>query len=269
MSAIDKVFAGSIPAIYESYMVPMVFQAYAADLAARVAAQAPRDVLEIAAGTGAVTRELVRRLPRDSIVTATDLNQAMLDVASVNSSAGDVRFHACDAMHLPFPSRSHDAVVCQFGVMFFPDKAKAYGEARRVLRPGGLYAFNVWDSLDLNPFTAVVEEAVANAFPSDPPGFFRRTPFGYHDEAEISAALAEAGFGDVQAETVTFPSRAPSAAHVAVALCQGTPMRSEIEQRAPGRLEEITQQVAGMLEAAFGKGPVESPMQAIVFEART
>ncbi len=268
MAATDKVFTGSIPVIYESHMVPMVFTPYAADLARRIVAHAPQHVLEIAAGTGAVTRELVKQLPPGSTITATDLNQAMLDVAGARLSSGNLHFQACDAMQLPFGAQSQDAVACQFGVMFFPDKQVAYGEARRVLRPGGHFAFNVWDRLEANPFTAMVEDAMAAVFPADPPAFFRRTPFGYHDKDAISATLAAAGFRDVRAETVTLPSRAPSAGHVAVALCQGTPMRSEIEQRAPGRLQEITEQVSAAIEAALGKGPLETPMQAIVFEAR-
>ena len=268
MSATDKVFSGSVPSIYESHMVPMLFQPYAAELAARVAAEGPLHVLETACGTGAVTAELLKQLPRDSAITATDLNQAMLDVAAAKLPSGAVRMRSCDAMQLPFPPQSYDAVVCQFGVMFFPDKQVGYREARRVLKEGGTFFFSVWDALEANPVSLAVHEALAEAFPVNPPAFFRRTPFGYHNEAQIIAELTHAGFSDVVADVVALPSRAASARHVAVAMCQGTPLLGEIEQRAPGRVEDVTDLVAAALEDEFGTGPIEAPMQAIVFEAR-
>ena len=267
MTATDKVFSGSIAAIYESHMVPLLFAPYAVEVAGRVAAHAPGDVLEVAAGTGAVTAELARQLPHGSTITATDLNQAMLDVAATKISDSRVRMRSCDALSLPFADGSFDAAVCQFGAMFFPDKLTAYREARRVLRDGGRYYLSVWDAIDSSPFFAVVTEAVAAAFPSDPPGFFPRTPYGYYDVAAITAALREAGFSDVGSDKLTLPSRAPSAASVAMALCQGTPLRSEIEQRTPRGLAEVTGLAQRALEECFGRGPVETTMRAILFEA--
>jgi SAM-dependent methyltransferase len=267
MSATDKVFSGSIATIYESHMVPLLFAPYAVEMAARVAAHAPTAVLEVAAGTGAVTAELLRQLPRETTITATDLNQGMLDVAAAKLSDRRLRLRSCDALDLPFEDQTFDAVVCQFGVMFFPDKLTAYREARRVLRKGGTYFLSVWDTLDSSPFFDVVTAAMAQAFPQDPPAFFRRTPYGYNDVAAITATLAEAGFGGITSDKVTFPSTAPSAAHVAMALCQGTPLRSEIEQRAPDGLAEATEVAERAIEQAFGKGPVETTMRAILFEA--
>lgn len=268
MADSDKVFSGSIATIYESHMVPLLFAPYAVEMASRVAANAPKDVLEVAAGTGAVTAELLRQLPKDATLTATDLNQGMLDVAAAKITDRRARLRSCDAQQLPFPDQSFDAVVCQFGVMFFPDKLTAYREARRVLRKGGSYFLSVWDTLDTSPFFAVVTEAVAAAFPQDPPGFFRRTPYGYNDVDAITASLGEAGFAAVSADKVTFPSRANSAADVAMALCQGTPLRSEIEQRAPDRLADVTEIARRAVEQAFGSGPVESTMRAILFGAQ-
>ena len=268
MTATDKVFSGSIAAIYESHMVPLLFAPYAVEMAGRVAAHAPAAVLEVAAGTGAVTVELLRQLPTDVTMTATDLNQGMLDVAAAKISDRRLHMRSCDALDLPFQDSSFDAVVCQFGVMFFPDKLTAYRQAHRVLRNDGSYFLSVWDTLETSPFFAVVTDAVAAAFPADPPGFFRRTPYGYNNVAAITAMLGEAGFADVKSDKVTFPSRAPSAAHVAMALCQGTPLRSEIEQRAPDGLLEITRVAERAVEKAFGKGPVETTMRAILFEAQ-
>jgi len=268
MAATDKAFSGTVAALYESHMVPMLFMPYAVEMAARVAAHSPHDVLEIAAGTGAVTAELLARLPREATITATDLNQAMLDVAAAKISDRRVRMRSCDAQNLPFPDASFDAAVCQFGAMFFPDKLTAYREARRVLRTGGTYFASVWDDLESNPLAAVVQEAVAAAFPDNPPGFFRRTPHGYFDVSAITATLSEAGFANVESEKLTLPCRASSAEHVARAFCQGTPLRPEIEQRAAQRLDEITDRAAQALREAFGKGPVETTMRAIFFAAQ-
>ena len=267
MAETDKVFSGSIAALYDSHMVPLLFAAYAAETAGRVASHSPSSVLEIAAGTGAVTAEMLRQLPRDVTITATDLNQGMLDVAAEKLADRRVRLRICDAQDLPFGDESFDAVVCQFGAMFFPDRPTAYREARRVLRKDGVYVLSVWGPIENSPFFAVVHDKVASLFPDDPPGFFRRTPYGYHDAEAIAAALREAGFASVEAQSVTLPSRAPSADDVALALCQGTPLRNEIEQRAPDGLARVTEAAAGALRAHFGSGPVETTMQAIIFEA--
>lgn len=267
MAVTDKAFTGSVAALYESHMVPMLFAPYAAEMAQRVAAHPTRDLLEIAAGTGAVTAELLRQLPGANSIIATDLNQAMLDVAATKLGDSRLQFRSCDAQNLPFADASFDAVVCQFGAMFFPDRLAAYREARRVLREGGTYFLSVWDDLESNPFAAVVHEAVAGCFPDNPPGFFRRTPHGYFDVAAITATLREAGFTSVRSERLALPCRAPSAAHVAHAFCQGTPLRNEIEARAPERLGEVTGVAAVALRKAFGDGPVVTTMRAIFFEA--
>jgi len=223
MSEVDKTFTGSIAEVYETYFVPLIFAPYARDLAPRVAAASPQRVLEIAAGTGVVTRALRALLPPSVEIVATDLNQAMLDVAAKTVTGGTVEWRQADAMALPFADASFDAVVCQFGAMFFPDKAKAFAETRRVLRPGGTFHFNVWDRIVDNEFTDVVTDALAAMFPDDPPRFMARTPHGYHDVNAIRAHLKAAGFEDVSVATVTERSR-PS-----------TSVSSPIAARAPRR----------------------------------
>ena len=267
MTVTAKAFSGSVAALYESHMVPMLFTPYGVAVAARVAALAPHDVLEIAAGTGAVTVDLLRQLGGDARIIATDLNQAMLDIAGAKISDSRLRLQACDAQQLPFADGSFDAVVCQFGAMFFPDKLTAYREARRVLRKGGTYFLSVWDDLDSNPIADVVHRTAGAMFPDDPPQFFRRLPHGYNDVPVITATLASAGFGAVHSERITLPCRSASAADAAMAMCQGTPLRPEIEQRAPGRLGAVTEEVARALAQSFGTGPVDTTMRAILFQA--
>ena len=187
----DKVFAGSIPKLYDTYLVPLIFEPYAADLVNRLRARPLSRVLEIAAGTGVVTRALASALPESATIVATDLNQAMLDQASVVGTKRAVEWRQADAMQLPFPDATFDAVACQFGVMFFPDKPKAFSEARRVLRPGGIFIFNVWDRIEENEFAHTVTTALESVFPKDPPRFMARTPHGYHDRSHIARDLAK------------------------------------------------------------------------------
>jgi SAM-dependent methyltransferase len=261
----DKVFAGSIPKVYEAYLVPLLFAPYAADLANRLAARSPNRVLELAAGTGVVTRSLASVLPEAVSIVATDLNQPMLDHAAALGTKRPVEWRQADAMQLPFPDESFDAVVCQFGVMFFPDKRGAFAEARRVLRPGGRFVFNTWDRLEHNEFEDTVTAAVAALFPQDPPRFFARTPHGYHDVATIENDLRAAGF-DTPPDVVTVAARshAASARDAAIGLCQGTPLRNEIEARDPSRVEEATNVAADALARRYGRGEIDGKTQAKV-----
>jgi SAM-dependent methyltransferase len=265
MSDIDKVFAGSIPKLYDTYLVPLIFAPYAADLVERLATRKLGSVLEIAAGTGVVTRAMASALPESVAIVATDLNQAMLDHAAAVGTKRAVEWRQADAMKLPFPDHSFDAVVCQFGVMFFPDKPKAFAEARRVLKPGGVFLFNVWDRLADNEFADTVTTALASVFPQDPPRFMARTPHGYHERATIERDLASGGFTSAaQIATVTARSRAPSPREPAIAYCQGTPLRSEIEARDGSRLGEATDVTTKAIGERFGNGAVDGKIQAHV-----
>ena len=261
----DKVFAGSIPKLYETYLVPLIFAPYADDLAARLKARRLSRVLEVAAGTGVVTRALAAALPEGVSIVATDLNQAMLDQAAAVGTKRAVEWRQADAMHLPFDDASFDAVVCQFGAMFFPDKAKAFSEARRVLKPGGVFMFNVWDRIEDNEFGHTVTSALEAVFPKDPPRFLARTPHGYHDVSRIARDLAQGGFAaPPQIDTVAQRSRAKSAREPAIAYCQGTPLRSEIEARDAARLGEATDAAAEAIARRFGRGAVDGKIQAHV-----
>lgn len=266
----DKVFAGSIPEIYDRYLVPLIFQTYAADLAGRVARQAPKAVLETAAGSGVVTRALVPRLDAATAYVVTDLNPPMLDRARATLAEDRrIAWRQADALALPFDDASFDVVCCQFGVMFFPDRVAGYREALRVLRPGGCFLFNSWDSIEHNDFARIVTAAAGEAFPDDPPLFLARTPHGYHDVKRIRADLAAAGFSQVEIETRAEVSRAPAARDPAVAYCQGTPLRNEIEQRDAARLEAVTERAAAAIAAAHGPGPVSGKIQGHVVTARS
>jgi ubiquinone/menaquinone biosynthesis C-methylase UbiE len=260
----DAVFAGSVPELYDSLMVPLIFEPYAEDIARRVAALNPKQVLETAAGTGAVTRALARTLPATAEITATDLNPPMLERAASVGTQRPVKWQQADAMKLPFDDASFDVVVCQFGAMFFPDRPHAYAEARRVLRPGGSFIFSAWDRIEENEFAQTVTKALATLFPADPPMFMARTPHGYHDRVRIAADLASAGFTATPLiEPVTARSRAASAQVPAMAYCQGTNLRGEIEARG-GILADATAVCTRAIETLFGSGEVDGKIQANV-----
>jgi ubiquinone/menaquinone biosynthesis C-methylase UbiE len=259
----DKVFSGSISKLYETYLVPLIFEPYATDLVNRLASRTLSSVLEIAAGTGVVTRALASVLPERVSIVATDLNQAMLDQASVVGTRRPVEWRQADAMRLPFADETFDAVVCQFGVMFFPEKSHAFSEARRVLRPGGVFIFNVWDRIGENEFADTVTTALEPLFPEDPPRFLARTPHGYHDRPTIERDLANGGFTkSAQIATVAARSRAESSRVPAIAYCQGTPLRNEIEARDDSRLGEATDTAAEAIAQRFGRGGVDGKIQA-------
>jgi len=264
-SGADKVFSGSIPKLYETYLVPLIFEPYAEDLADRLASRSLTRVLEIAAGTGVVTRRLALVLPESISIVATDLNQPMLDQAAALGTRRPVEWRQADAMQLPFQDRTFDAVVCQFGVMFFPDRAKAFAEACRVLKPGGIFLFNVWDRIEENEFADTVTRSLESLFPKDPPRFLARTPHGYHDESIIRRDLAAGGFtSSAQIIAVAARSRANSPRVPAIAYCQGTPLRNEIEARDATRLAEATDVATAAIGERFGKGAVDGKIQAQV-----
>jgi ubiquinone/menaquinone biosynthesis C-methylase UbiE len=267
MANVDTVFSGSIPAAYDTYLGPLIFKPYAQDIANRLSNLAAGRILETAAGTGIVTRELIHALPAGVSVVATDLNQAMLDHAATRLSSGRVSWQKADAQALPFADATFDAVVCQFGAMFFPDKLLAYREARRVLKPGGRFIFNVWDKIENNEFANLATAALATMFPTDPPRFLARMPHSYFDRGLIVEQVRAAGFANVTLETVTRRSIAPSSREPAIGYCQGSPLRSEIEARAPQQLGNATEAAAAAIAGRFGNGPVDGMIQAHVITA--
>lgn len=264
----DKVFAGSIPQLYEDYLVPLIFQGFAEDMAFRIGRLEPNTVLETAAGTGVVTRAAARRLGQDARYTATDLNPPMLDIAR-QKLAKDCRFafEHVDAQSLPFPDDAYDIVCCQFGAMFFPDRERAYREARRVLKPGGHFLFSVWDKIEDNVFADDVIKALAELFPDKPPQFLARTPHGHHDVERIRAEVEGAGFSNVEIESRTEDSLAPSPRHPAIAYCQGTPLRGEIEAHGPDALQMATDAAAAAIARRYGDGEVSAKIQGYVITA--
>jgi SAM-dependent methyltransferase len=261
----DAVFTGSIPALYERYLVPLIFADFATETARRVAALAPENVLEVAAGTGAVTRAMARACAAG--ITATDLNQPMLDHAATVGTDRPVTWQQADALDLPFPDRSFDAVMCQFGVMFLPDRVRGYAEARRVLRPGGTMLVTVWDRIATNELTEEVQRAVGRLFPDNPPLFLERTPHGYYDPDVIRADVVAAGFADADVAAFDARARAATAAEPAIGFVQGTVLRNEVEPRGATALADATAVAADAIAARFGATDLDTAIRGLYVTA--
>ncbi len=261
-------FVGSIPEIYDEHLGPLLFEFYAADLAGRLAVPASGRVLETACGTGIATRVLRDAMPDEVEIVATDLNTAMLDLARANvGGPANLHFREADALDLPFDGGAFDAVVCQFGVMFFPDKAAGMREAARVLKPGGLFLFSVWDSPDFNPIIRVALETIGRFFETDPPNF-HYVPYGYYELDPIKGLLLDAGFHRIDISVLPALIERPSARDVATGLIAGTPTIHEILDRATAPPEEVIEALATALRDAFGDAPLRTPLQAMVIAAR-
>ncbi|MBB2753328.1 UNVERIFIED_ORG: ubiquinone/menaquinone biosynthesis C-methylase UbiE [Rhizobium aethiopicum] len=260
-------FDQGVAELYQALLVPILFEPYAAEMAIVADRSKPGSVLELAAGTGALTRALRATLDPPTEIVATDLSQAMIDIGAPSVTMSRTHWMHADAQNLPFAPEMFDLVICQFGAMFFPDKVKAYGEAQRVLRGKGRFLFSTWDSLAANDFASCVDECLAELFPSDPPDFLRRLPYSYFDPGPIKAQMSSAGFESVTCDRLQLTAVAATAHDVAAAFCQGTPLRGEIEWRAPERMSEIVEEVAGRMEARHGACP-SGGMSALVVTGR-
>lgn len=260
-------FSGSIPEYYDSCQGPAWFDKFAADLVARLAVKPPGDVLEIACGTGIVTKRLRERLQPDVRLVATDISKPMLDYARMKIGSAAIDWREADACKLPFADASFGAAVCAFGVMFVPDRAAAFHEARRVLREGGTFLFNVWDRIENNPHAQSNSELFESLFPGEPEMQFTRIPYGMHDPALLRQLLDEARFRAVRIETKHIEVHSPNARTIAEGQIRGTPRVLLIEKRGAS-VDEVVDKAAAALAEIGGRKPYRSHAQAVVVEAR-
>lgn len=263
---INTAFSGSIPQHYDAGLGPMFFEPFAQHLAQQVAEQAPQQVLELACGTGRLTRQILDHLPPSARLVATDINPAMLGFAQNDLVDPRVEWNVVDAVQLPYADESFDLVVAQFGVMFYSDRVKAYREALRVLKPGGRLLFTCWDKVEANPAAHITQDLVKQFFPTDTPAFYT-VPFAYHDRALIREEVLSAGFGRVNLESVALQGHAADASLAAQGLLEGSPIHTAIMDRNPGALPVMLVQLADRLAARFGATALEVPLSAWVVEA--
>jgi len=263
MSDMNRSFAGSMPEFYDRILVPVMFEPFALDLAERLRGMSSGQVLELAAGSGVVTRALVRILPAEVAITATDLNPAMLDRAKAHPGLSRVRRQEADALALPFADRQFAYVLCQFGVMFFPDKRAAFREACRVLQPGGGFLFSVWGDRTDSPFE-LVAQVVGECLSRDPASLVSSP---YNEVETVHGDLAGAGFASITVEEITKVTHSNSARDAAMTMTHGGLIRAAIEAQAPDRLDEMTDAAATAIAARFGTGAIDAPLRALLFAA--
>ena len=266
MSQLPEIVFDPQPRIYEDVMGPLYFEPFAREMAARAAARRPERLLETACGTGRVTAHLRKALPGASLV-ATDILPSMLDVAreKLQTDTG-IRWKQADAQQLPFPDGAFDAVVCQFGAMFFSDLSSGFAEAFRVLTPGGAFHFSVWDRLEANPLGACGREVLKEFFGGRLPVSLKLA-YGLSDAAGVAAQVRACGFETVRHETVRFPCETPSAKAFAHAYVHGSSVRTVIAAMGITAAERLEEALFTAITGQFGDAPVRSHMQAILFTA--
>lgn len=266
MSDTNTAFVGSIPEYYDKYLGPLIFEEYSIDMATRLDLPEDGALLEIAAGTGLAARHLRAALPKNATITVTDLHTSMLELAkSKFPDQQNILFEKADATDLSYADASFDVIACQFGIMFFPLKAKCIEDIFRVLKPGGNFMFSVWDSYAHNPMMNLVTDTLATLFPEDPPSFLD-VPLGYHNIDEIKNLLELAGFGDIEIAVLPRTMRTNDPNNVPLGFIMGNPLSMQIPERG-GNISEVISKISSEITRQFGKAPIEAPMQAIVFKA--
>jgi SAM-dependent methyltransferase len=266
-SAAPIAFSGSIPTNYDRYLGPLFFEPFALDMAERVKNRSAKDILEVACGTGRVTKHIVETLPKGVSFVASDINPAMLEYAKKAIEPHPaLRWQVVDAVNLPFADATFDLVLSQFGVMFYSDRREAYAETGRVLKQGGTFIFNAWDNIENNLAAQLTQEVVTEFFPVDTPAFYQM-PFSYHNETVIRQDLAFAGFHDVKIDLLKLTGFAETSVAAATGLLEGTPIYTAIVERDGSLLPAMKELLAKRLSHQFGKTNLKVPLQARVVTA--
>jgi ubiquinone/menaquinone biosynthesis C-methylase UbiE len=267
MSIDNTAFIGlSVAEKYERYLGPLLFEPFAEDLVARIKGKNYSEVLEIACGTGRVTRHLRQALPETTKLVATDLQPDMIKVAADAMPTETINWQTADAQQLIFADERFDLVVCQFGLMFMPDKMKATSEIFRVLKKGGRFIFNTWDKVENNGVVYVGNQIICSYFPENPPSFYR-VPFSMSQPDQIEILLVAAGFKNVKVHAVEKEGISPSAKEAAIGIVEGNPIYGRIIEKDPKLVEVIRAAVEQKIAEQYGDVPLRSPLKAWVFEA--
>lgn len=255
-------FSGSIPQNYDRYLGPLFFEPFALDMAERVRALRPKNLLEVACGTGRATRHFVDAISPGGAIVATDINPAMVAYASNQLGLHrSIQWDIVDAVSLPYPDNTFDCIVSQFGVMFYSDRPKAYAEALRVLKPGGMFLFTAWDKIEHNPVARLTDETITDFFPIDTPAFYK-VPFSYHNEYQIRDELAAGGFEEVHTVLLRLTGHSADSQSAARGLLEGTPVFSAIVERDESLLPPMRQALSTGLAETFGAAQLDVPLQA-------
>lgn len=260
-------FSGNVPKHYETYLGPLFFEPYAVDLVERIEVSEPlNNVLEIACGTGRVTKHLATTLPSAANLVATDLNNDMLAIAKQVVTDRELTWQVADAHDLPFGDCSFDLVVCQYGVMFFGDKPKAFAEINRILRPGGVFLFNTWHQLQYNALSQMAQTVLEQVHPTDPPKFLEKGPYSFYDQSAIQQLVEEAGFSIGTIELVAKTGIASTADDAINGILEGTPNYVYMMERNIS-VPLVKDRLKASLVKHYGETDLQLPMQAFVVKA--
>jgi ubiquinone/menaquinone biosynthesis C-methylase UbiE len=263
MSSITA-FAGSVPANYDKYLGPLLFEPYALDIVERLKGRRLRSVLELACGTGRVTAHLVNLLDEDGKLTATDLNADMIEVAKQRVDNEKIEWLVADAQELPFDADSFDHIICQYGVMFFPDKLKAFKEAYRVLQQGGRYFFNTWDDMKFNPRTTILRKIMEEMFADEAPEFLQKGPYSFFDREEIRRLMEEAGFTEITIEVVQKQSSYNTEDDFIKGFIDGSPLSAFLINKDDKVKTELKEKVKKAMQEQAKDYGKSVPLQALV-----
>ena len=252
---------------YDRYLAPFLFEPFAQDLSSRITSANYRDVLELACGTGRVTRHLRKVLPEQTKLVATDLHPDMIRIASEQLLNENINWQTADAQQLSFPDESFDLVVCQFGLMFMQDRMKALSEVHRVLRPGGKFIFNTWDKIENNGAIYLGNQIICSYFPENTPSSYR-VPFSMHQPDLLETNLVAAGFKNIKVSGVEKEGLSPSAKDAAIGIVEGNRIYYHIMKKDPNLVEVIRNAVEQKIAEAYGDHPLKTSLKAWVFEAQ-
>ncbi|HEX2608387.1 MAG TPA: class I SAM-dependent methyltransferase [Flavisolibacter sp.] len=260
-------FSGDVPQLYEAYLGPVLFEPYAEDLAARIDPAGSQHVLELACGTGRLTRHLLRVLPLHASITATDLNEGMLNLAARQTPDPRLQWNVVDALEIPFLDGSFDTVICQFGCMFFTDKPRAFSEIFRVMKKGGRFLFNTWEAPDKNPAAMIMQDVMQELFGERAPDFFLKGPFSFYDQEVIQQLLAAAGFHSLSIESLSKEMPYTSASDFTTGFVDGSPLTAFLKKWPAAEREAATAELKTRLEARFIEMGSLVHMEALVISA--
>lgn len=256
--------SGNDASNYEEHLGPLVFEPAAKALMTHINGLQANSILEIAAGTGRLTKHLREKFPAPAKLVATDINPDMLELAQQQLNDPSITFQLADAQQLPFAAPSFDLVVNQFGLMFLPDKQGGINEAFRVLQPGGHFVFTTWDHAPNMPlFKLLINDIIIPLFKGEDTGRFY-TPFALHHPDQLNDYLEQAGFAHHKVEMMSFKGQADSPQHIVTSYFLKHPLGREVKEKFPTVFDSVANELEQRLTQQFGPGPFEIELRALI-----
>lgn len=260
-------FNGSVPEVYETVLGNFIFEPFAVDIVNRISNKNAFNVLELAAGTGRVTKHLIHAFSPNAKIVASDISLPMMEKAKLVVSSQNLTWQQVDIADIPFSEGSFDVIVCQFGVMFLQDKLRAFSEIRRVLKLGGQLLFSTWACIEENPIWKISNQVATKFFGPAPAAIQKSGPFSICNAVDAEAQLHDAGFIHTKVEKQRITSSISSASLAAKGFIHGLPLKDIIIKQNPEILSQIQEEMENSFADHFGNNPLTASFTAFVFEA--